>query len=334
MSQLEPADAADPTGRVLALLSLLQTHRRWSSTQLATELGVTTRTVRRDIERLRVLGYDVDALPGREGGYRLAAGSHLPPLMFDDDEAVAIAVGLWSATTAPLDGIEETALRARAKIEALLPERVRRRTAAITSNITTYRWGGERASVDIASITILTETCRDQEQLRFDYVDREGASTRRLVEPHHLVAVDERWYLVAWDVRRDDWRTFRLDRLVNPRRAGVRFELRTVPGGDPASYVANNLGRAPQPYEIVVRLGVATDVLRAEQPWLEQRIVERGSTSTDLALQGRQIEQLVAMVARFAIRGDVSVLGDDDTAERVRAGLVNLSESLRGQTPT
>ena len=328
MSFPEELELADPTGRVLRLLSLLQTHRRWSSDELAGELGVTARTVRRDIDRLRLLGYDVDAVPGREGGYRLAAGSHLPPLMFDDDEAVAIAVGLWSATAAPLEGIEETALRALAKIEALLPDRVRRRTQAITTNMTAYRWYGDEASIDIESVTVLTDTCRDAEQLRFDYTDKEGQPTRRLVEPHHLVAVDERWYLLAWDVRRDDWRTFRLDRLAEPRRAGVRFERRPIPDGDPAAFVAKNLGRVPQPFEVELQLTVGTDELLSEMHWLEDRVTVRGDTKTRIVVRGRTTSQLAAQVARLAVRFEARVVGTSTAADDVRGQLVDLSDRL------
>lgn len=324
----EELELADPTGRVLRLLSLLQAHRRWSSDELADQLGVTARTVRRDIDRLRVLGYDVDAIPGRDGGYRLAAGSHLPPLIFDDDEAVAIAVGLWSATAAPLEGIEETALRALAKIEALLPDRVRRRTQAITTNMTAYRWYGDEASIDIESVTELTDTCRDAEQLRFDYTDKDGQATRRLVEPHHLVAVDERWYLLAWDVRRDDWRTFRLDRLTEPRRAGVRFERRPIPDGDPAAFVAKNLGRVPQPFELELQMVVGTPDLLAEMGWLEDRVTLAGDDTTRIAVRGRTTQQVAAQVARLAMRFDARVVGTSATAEDVRSQLARLSDRL------
>jgi predicted DNA-binding transcriptional regulator YafY len=328
MSTPEELELADPTGRVLRLLSLLQTHRRWSSDELADELRVTARTVRRDIDRLRTLGYDVDALSGPEGGYRLAAGSHLPPLMIDNDEAVAIAVGLWSATATPLEGIEETALRALAKIEALLPDHVRRRTQAITTNMSAHRWYGEKVAINMESIAVLTDTCRDSEQLRFDYVDKEGAATRRLVEPHHLVAMDERWYLLAWDVRRDDWRTFRLDRLKEPRRAGARFERRPIPQDDPAAFVAENLGRVPQPFEVELTLGVDRDALVAEMPWLEERITTTTTSTTDVVVQGRTTTQLAAQASRLAMRFDLVVVGTTPTADQVRRQLVELSQRL------
>ncbi|MEL6890170.1 MAG: HTH domain-containing protein, partial [Actinomycetota bacterium] len=160
--------AVDPTGRVLELLSLLQSHRRWTSPELAERLGITVRTVRRDIDRLRTLGYPVDAAPGAAGGYRLAAGTHLPPLLFDDDEAVAIGVGLLTATTTPLAGIETTALRALAKLETLLPDRLRRRLTAINAAASVHRWGDASETVEMESLTSITTACRDREELRFE----------------------------------------------------------------------------------------------------------------------------------------------------------------------
>ncbi len=328
MSVLEDLDQSDPTARALRLLSLLQSHRRWSSGELADELGVTTRTVRRDIERLRTLGYDVDAISGPDGGYRLAAGNHLPPLMIDDDEAVAIAVGLWAATATPLEGIEETSVRALGKIEALLPDRVRRRTQAITANITAYRWYNEQESVGMQSVADVSDTCRDCEQLQFRYVDRQGAESRRLVEPHHLVAVDQRWYLLGWDVRRRGWRSFRLDRLSEPRRAGVRFQRRPIPDGDPAAFVAKNLGRASQPFEVEVALAVSTEQLLDEMHWLEEQVIRVGESTSRLLVRGRSVQQLASQTTRLATRFDVEVIGKSDVANAVRQQLSELSARL------
>lgn len=328
VSSRDDLDQSDPTARVLRLLSLLQAHRRWSSGELADELGVGTRTVRRDIERLRSLGYDVDAIPGRDGGYRLAAGNHLPPLMIDDDEAVAIAVGLRTATAAPLEGIEETAIRALAKIEALLPDRVRRRTQAITNSSTAYRWFGDGESVGLESIAEVTEACRDSEELRFGYIDREGNETRRLVEPHHLVAVDQRWYLLSWDVRRDGWRTFRLDRLSEPRRAGVRFQRRSIPGGDPAAFVAKNLGRASQPFEVEVDLAVGTDQLLSEMHWLDEHVTQAGESSSRLLVRGSTIDHLASQTTRLAMRFDIKIVEQSGAAQELRERLSVLSTQL------
>lgn len=293
---------SDPTGRVLRLLSLLQRHRRWTSTELADELGITARTVRRDIDRLRRLGYPVEAAPGVDGGYRLAAGTHLPPMMFDDDEAVAIAVGLWSATEAPLDGIEETALRALAKLQMLLPDRLRRRTAAIEATVSIFRWSDERRgeTTDVDTLVTVTATCRDAEELRFEYADRTGATSDRLVQPHRLVSIDQRWYLLAWDVRRNDWRTFRVDRMARVRGAGGRFDRRPVPGGDPAAFVADNLGKAPAPFAVTVTLSAGRASVEEVVPWLADRIDELGPDRCAATIEARRPDQLAVTVARLA----------------------------------
>ncbi len=319
---------SDPTRRVLRLLDLLQTHRRWRSDELATELEVTTRTVRRDIDRLRTLGYPVDSAPGLDGGYRLAAGAHLPPLMFDDDEAVALAVGLWSAASSPLEGAEDTALRALAKIESLMPERVRRRTSAITSSVSTHRWHDLRAEqVDIATVSTVTATCRDDEELRFSYVSKSGDATERLVEPHRLVAVDRRWYLLAWDVRRSDWRTFRLDRMSEARAAGVRFVARDIPGGDPAAFVAENLGATPRPFVVTVRVSASFDELDAVAPWLTESCVARRG-ALDVELRATAPDRLVTQIARIASVFDVQLIGRGETVDEVRRQLGVISARL------
>ena len=205
--------------RLLRLLDLLQSRPDWTGTELAERLAVTTRTVRKDVTRLRDLGYPVDANPGVAGGYRLAAGAHLPPLLLDDDEAVAVAIGLRAAAHAGIVGIEETSMRAVAKLEQMLPNRLRRRVSALQSAVESVRWGAPDALVETETLAVFSQACRDTEQVRFDYADKEGKESRRLVEPHKLVTVGQRWYLVAWDVRRDDWRTFRVDRTrAAPRR--------------------------------------------------------------------------------------------------------------------
>ena len=221
---------ADPTERALLLLSLLQTHRFWPGEELTGRLGVSARTLRRDVDRLRSLGYPVDATPGTGGGYRLAAGAHMPPLLLDDDEAVAIAVGLRSAASASIDGMEDTAVRALAKLEQVLPDRLRRRVLAVHTNVASLQWSDGGPVVDAEALAVLALACRDREQVRFDYRRRDGDDSSRLVEPHQLVSTGRRWYLVVWDVRRDDWRTFRLDRLERARLAGGRCAPRELPG--------------------------------------------------------------------------------------------------------
>ncbi len=226
----------ETSARLLRLLSLLQTPREWPGPELADRLGVSTRTIRNDVERLRSLGYPVDATRGAIGGYRLGAGAAMPPLLLDDDEAVAIAISLRTAAGGAIAGIEETALRALTKLQQVLPSRLSRRVDALQSY--TVSAGSHRGpTVDGATLALLAAGCRDRERLRFGYLDHAGTATSRAVEPHRLVNWGRRWYLVAWDVDRDDWRIFRVDRIEAPRAVGLRFAERESPGGDAAAYV-------------------------------------------------------------------------------------------------
>lgn len=216
----------ETAARLLRLLTLLQSRRDWSGGELAERLGVTARTVRKDVERLRSLGYPVEARPGVSGGYRLGVGGSLPPLLLDDDEAVAIAVGLRSVAGGSIAGIEDASMRALMKLEQVLPSRVRHRVAAFRSALAVP----SRAPVlDPEVLTRVAAAARDRETLRFDYITHGGASSRRRAEPHRLVNHRGRWYLVAWDLDRDDWRTFRLDRLQPRTPNGARFAPRPVP---------------------------------------------------------------------------------------------------------
>jgi predicted DNA-binding transcriptional regulator YafY len=218
---------SETSARLLRLLSLLQARRDWTSTELATRLGVTTRTIRNDIARLRGLGYPVDARPGVAGGYRLGAGGALPPLLLDDEEAVAVAVGLSTAASGSVAGIEETSVRALAKLQQVLPSRLRRRVSAFQSHALPMPSPGPRVNPDV--LTVIAAACRDHERLRFDYTTYSGAVSRRVVEPYRLVNDRRRWYLVAWDTGRDAWRTFRADRVEPRPPAGPRFTPRPLP---------------------------------------------------------------------------------------------------------
>lgn len=234
----------DSSARLLRLLSLLQTPRDWTGTELADRLEVSTRTVRNDIERLRALGYPVHGTRGAVGGYRLEAGAVLPPLLLDDDEAIAVAVGLQSAAGGAIGGIEETSLRALAKLEQVLPKRLRRRVNALQAFTALVPRDEREPTVDPKVLTLLAGACRDHERLRFAYQDREGAATRREAEPYHLVNWGRRWYLLAWDIDRADWRTFRVDRLVPRLPLGQRFVPRPLPDEDVAAYVARGVASA------------------------------------------------------------------------------------------
>ncbi|GAB6897615.1 helix-turn-helix transcriptional regulator [Kineosporia succinea] len=229
---------ADTSRRLLTLLSLLQTPREWSGPELAGRLGVSTRTIRHDVERLRSLGYPVDATRGSVGGYRLGAGAALPPLLLEDDEAVAIALSLRSVAGGSVAGLEESALRALSKLQQVLPARLGRRVDAVVASTVRVGSGAPGVTaVDASVLQLLASACRDQERVRFAYADHAGTSTQRTVEPHRLVSWGRRWYLVAWDRDRDDWRTFRADRIGAPAAVGARFGAREVPGGDAAAFV-------------------------------------------------------------------------------------------------
>src|SRR3954471_13160595 len=248
------------SSRLLTLLSLLQARRDWSGGELADRLEVTPRTIRRDVERLRGLGYPVESLTGPAGGYRLRAGTAMPPLLLDDDEAIAIAVGLRTAARASVAGIEETAVRALVKLEQILPAHLRRRVSALGSATFTLPVGGP--TVDPQHLTVIATACRDGECLRFIYRRRDEVESRREVEPHSVVNLGRRWYLVAWDRGRDDWRVFRIDRLAKPVATGIRFAPRTLPGKDAAAFVEQSITGRPNRYEARVTLHVGAEEIR------------------------------------------------------------------------
>ncbi|MFB9191384.1 helix-turn-helix transcriptional regulator [Actinomadura verrucosospora] len=250
--------------RLLRLLSLLQARRDWTGPELAERLDVTTRTVRNDIERLRELGYPVDAAPGVGGGYSLGTAAVLPPLLFDDDEAVAVAIGLRTAATGAVSGIEESSVRALAKLERLLPSRLRRRVGALAS--ATVALPGSQPPVDAAVLTAIAAACRDHERLRFDYRTHGGATGPRVTEPHRLVASGRRWYLLAWDLERDDWRTFRVDRVVLRPPAGPRFTPRDMPDEDVTTRLASGLAQATWAYRARVVVNAPATEIAARLP--------------------------------------------------------------------
>ncbi|MET0672284.1 MAG: transcriptional regulator [Microbacterium pygmaeum] len=214
---------SDTTTRALSLLNLLQTHRHWPGTELAERLGVTERTVRRDVERLRDLGYRIESSPGIAGGYRLEAGSAVPPLLLTDEEAVAMAIGLRVAAAQRLVGGPETTLTALAKLEQVLPAPLRRRVNAWADAVqpTGIRTGAAVSSEILGELAL---ACRDRERVRFTYTAASGEITRRRVEPYTLAPADRHWYLLCWDLERDDWRTFRVDRLAEVEHTRVLFE--------------------------------------------------------------------------------------------------------------
>jgi predicted DNA-binding transcriptional regulator YafY len=231
------------SARLLRVLTLLESRRDWSGTELAQRLEVSTRTVRNDMVRLRALGYPVEAAPGVAGGYRLGAGAALPPLLLDDDEAVAVAVALRSTTGGGVTGIEETSIRALVKLEQVLPMRLRRRVNALQAYTVPVSFSGP--TVEPQLLSTIAAACRDYEVLRIDYRKHDGTESTRSVEPYRLVHMGRRWYLVAWDRDRRAWRTFRVDRLQLRTPNGPRFKPRELPAEDIGEYVMHNIRTAP-----------------------------------------------------------------------------------------
>jgi predicted DNA-binding transcriptional regulator YafY len=285
---------ANTSSRALRLLSLLQNHRFWPGAELAERLGVSPRTLRRDVDRLRELGYPVTAHPGVDGGYQLASGAALPPLVVDDEEAVALAVGLRLATqgatgqastgqastgqastgqpgtaqdAADHGTVAEAAARALAKVTQVMPARLRRRAEAVAAMTESASWAPGRAAQTAAInpdvLASAALACRDAERIRFGYEAASGARTERHVEPHRLVALDRWWYLVAYDLTRNDWRSFRLDRVIGvPEPTGARFRPRTLPVADAAEFVRSNANAAPGGWQVRVLVEAPAAVVR------------------------------------------------------------------------
>jgi predicted DNA-binding transcriptional regulator YafY len=243
----------DTPGRLLALLSLLQTPREWPGSELAERLRVTPRTIRRDVDRLRRLGYPVEATLGAAGGYRLVAGSALPPLVLDDEEAVAIAVGLRASAGHAVDGIEEASLRALTKLRRILPSRLRTRVAALTAATATVP-APPGPVVDPEVLVVLAAAITNRERVRFRYRSGDGAETARRVDPRAVVPFQRRWYLVAFDDDRADWRVFRVDRVGDPRATGERGPQREAPFADAAAFVRDRLWGLLPTYRAVATL--------------------------------------------------------------------------------
>ena len=311
----------ETSARLLRLLSLLQTRPEWSGPELADRLGVSVRTVRRDVDKLRALDYPVEVDLGPTGGYRLGAGAQLPPLLLDDEEAVAVAVTLQTAAGSGgvgVAGLGEAAVRALVKLERILPSRLRRRVAAVpVSTVTPLR---AMPTVDPAALVAVGAACRDRRVLELDYTAHDGAVTRRRVEPHHLVSWGRRWYLLAHDLGRDDWRTLRLDR-VRPRvgpdglATGPRFEPRPVPGGDPAAYVASKVADV-RAFRCRVRVLAPPDVVR-ERLWTDQvRLDDLGDGSCRLHLSADHADGAVLMLVGMGL--EVVVESPDELTAALR----------------
>jgi predicted DNA-binding transcriptional regulator YafY len=245
------------SARLLRLLTLLESRRDWPGAELAERLGISTRTVRNDVSRLRELGYPVEAARGVAGGYRLGSGAAMPPLLLEDDEAVAVAVALRSSTGGGISGIEETSVRALVKLEQVLPSRLRRRVNALQVYTVVAPTTGP--TVDPHSLATIAAACRDCELLRIDYRKHDGTESTRSIEPYRAVHLGRRWYLVAWDRDRHAWRTFRIDRMTLQSPTGPHFTPRELPADDIAAYVTRSVRSIPVKYEarVMVRAPAA-----------------------------------------------------------------------------
>ncbi len=255
----------DPASRLLRLLSLLQAQTRWSGPALADRLGVTERTVRRDVSRLRNLGYPVDSASGVVGGYQLGLGGRLPPLLLDDDEAVAVAVSLGASTSGAVEGIERSALAALAKIDRLLPAHLRGQVRALGK--ATLNLAPEADPVSSEILVAIAHAVDGHERLLVDYRDRDGTSSQRRLDPYRLATTGRRWYLAARDAERDAWRTLRVDRIRRAKRTGHLFEPMPSPDGvDVDTILSEAITTSPYRFQAKVIVGLTPSKLRARVP--------------------------------------------------------------------
>ncbi|MET7953334.1 MULTISPECIES: helix-turn-helix transcriptional regulator [Streptomyces] len=292
----------DTPARLLRLLSLLQTPREWPGSELAGRLEVSPRTIRRDIDRLRDLGYPVEASRGSVGGYRLVAGTAMPPLLLDDEEAVAIAVGLRAGAGHAIEGVDEASVRALAKLEQVLPARLRHRVSSL-QNATVPLTRGDGATIDPRTLTVIASAVTSRERLRFGYLAGDGAASKRQAEPYRLVSTGSRWYLVAYDLDREDWRTFRVDRVSEPFATGARFAPRELPAGgeDGAELLARSMSRLQPELHIDVTFEAAADVVAARLPAELGALEPSGEHSCRLRTASRSSVEWVAL--RLALVG-------------------------------
>jgi predicted DNA-binding transcriptional regulator YafY len=289
------------TERVLRLLALLQQRPSWTAGELGDELGVTDRTVRRDVERLRAVGYPVHATVGVGGGYQLGAGTRLPPLLLDDDEAIATAVSLRLASGGTVAGAGEAALRALAKLDQVMPPRLRGEVRAVHGATETLLAPG--VEIDPELLVTLARACRDAVRVRFQYVDRRRSERERTVEPVRMVTTGRRWYLMAWDVDRDGWRTFRLDRMREVTATARRFRAREHP--DPVAYVQQSVTEAPYAYLARVRVHAEADQVRQLVPPQVGRVEDDGDGWCLLVTGGDDLDSLAAHVAWLGFEVEV-----------------------------
>jgi predicted DNA-binding transcriptional regulator YafY len=321
-----PVAVLKTSARALRLLSMLQIRREWSGEELADRLEVDARTVRRDVDRLRELGYVIDASAGRGGGYRLGAGSATPPLLLDDDEAVAVAVALGAAA-GNAAATDDVALRVLAKLDQLLPKRLRRRLSALPA--VTVSLVNPESTVSLSILAAVAAACRDQVQLRFSYRDMRGAASTRLVEPMRLVHTGRRWYLAAWDVERGDWRTFRIDRVQHQPRltTAARFVPRQPPE-DFATMVSKSIRSWSYRYQARLRVrGSAAELQSRLPPWAGA-IEPLDDGHCVVTVGGDSHEMLAAMIVHAGV--EFSLIEPQELAQPMREIAARLLQGCNG----
>ena len=308
----------DTPGRMLELLSLLQSRQTWAGIELAGRLEVTERTVRRDVDRLRVLGYPVQAVPGRYGGYRLGRGGRLPPLLLNDDEAVAVAIGLRAAVDGTVVGLEESAVSTLAKLDQILPAHLATRVRSVHESTASLLFGrnerGER--VDASVLLLLAHACSALERVRFAYTDKGGKGTNRLVEPLRVVRGGTRWYLVGRDIDRADWRTFRLDRIRSAESVGTRFERVDPP--DPVAMVTEGLTATTYQFRAIIEMPLTLEEASKRIPRTFAMVEGDGGT-TVVELGATSLERMVGYVA--GLSPPVRVIDPPELRDALRAHL-------------
>ncbi len=313
------------TSRALRLLSLLQNRRYWTGAQLAARLEVSARTLRRDVERLREMGYPVEAQRGVDGGYQLAAGAGLPPLLLSDDEAVSLAVGLLSAVQAgSIAGIEESSVQALSKLIQVMPPRLRQQVDSLAAMTVPAVFGADAPSAESGALSTIAQACRDCERLTFDYVARGGDPSKRLVDPHRLVLLGRRWYLVAWDLERSDWRTFRLDRLKGAQGTGGHFPSRKLPTDDAAQFVRDAIGSMPRRY-VVEAIIQASAALTRQRIGRGAFIEELGKDRCLLRIASESLDW--PMMALSATEADFEVLSPPEFLAHLQERSIRFSRA-------
>jgi len=303
----------ETSARLLRLLSMFQARRYWSGAELAERLEVTARTLRRDVDRLRSLGYPVNSTSGVAGGYQLGAGATLPPLLLDDEEAVAVAVGLRTAASGSVSGIEEASVRALAKLQHVLPTRLRKRLSALHSFIVPLTNPG--AMIDAGRLSLLAGACRDSEKLQFSYRSKGGVGSAREVEPHRLVHTGWAWYLAAWDLERDDWRTFRVDRIAPKISIGARFTPREPPQGGFAAFAARSVAYMPVAYQARILFHAPPDAVAEKIPPGAGTLEDLGDRCV-LQAKASSLDTLAVYLAMVGF--DFEVLDPPELVERIR----------------